>query len=220
MNFSNKLKLCAPKPARTQSPKPLYASIFRMTEQEDIKRRIDKMTEIIILTRTSLSDIEYIFNSLKDRGPTKYDKLFSRLWNALWYHVIIESAKLFDSGRQGYFGFKKLNNLIANNYQQLSWKTKPTLGEINNRFEQFYTDPRIKAVVATLKTARDEHFAHSDLLPTNFEVKSEEIKYFLDKSGELINFNCIYLFDYQQHFDLSKSDLQQCFLEPLLSDNK
>jgi hypothetical protein len=27
LNFSNKLKLCAPKPARTQSPNPLQASL-------------------------------------------------------------------------------------------------------------------------------------------------------------------------------------------------
>jgi hypothetical protein len=29
LNFSNKLKLCAPKPARTQSPETLQASLKR-----------------------------------------------------------------------------------------------------------------------------------------------------------------------------------------------
>jgi hypothetical protein len=29
LNFSNKLKLCAPKPARTQSPKPLWLILKR-----------------------------------------------------------------------------------------------------------------------------------------------------------------------------------------------
>ena len=35
MNFSNKLKLCAPKPARTQSPKTLVVILERHEEHKE-----------------------------------------------------------------------------------------------------------------------------------------------------------------------------------------
>ena len=190
-----------------------------MKKQDEIQSRIEKMIEIIILAKTSIYDIEYIFNNLQAKGRTKYDKLFTRLWTAMWYHAIIETSKLFDSSHNGYYGFKKLNNMLENNFNKLHWKrNKMTLQEINQTIQKFNNDSRIVSIVSSIKTARDEHFAHSDMKPNFFEAKSEDVKLLLDMSGNLLNVFCENLFDYRHHFDLSQNDLQHYLFEPLFKD--
>lgn len=173
------------------------------------------MTNLIISARTSILDIEYIFNHLKNNGPSKYDKWFSRQWTALWYHAIIETNKLFESSNKGKFCFEKLQNLIVNNYRKLDWVISPSTEEINMQFDQLLKDKKTLSAITAIKTLRNEHFAHSDLNPTEIETYSSDVKDLLDKSGSLLNFICNNLLGYCQVYDLSESNLQHSVFEKL-----
>jgi hypothetical protein len=52
LKFSNKLKLCAPKPARTQSPKPLAVIVKRHCKKLNLKKM--KKEKIIYWTATTI----------------------------------------------------------------------------------------------------------------------------------------------------------------------
>ena len=104
MNFSNKLKLCAPKPARTQSPKPLYDMSpktphknehLNFETKEELKSLVKKkfskpldslksFEELSEITKLSVQTLRRIFGKIESEKKT-FTSSLSLLCNYVGY---------------------------------------------------------------------------------------------------------------------------------------
>ncbi len=155
-------------------------SRFSIKLQEDIK----SVSDAISYNRYAINILSELKDNVLSIEMQKRYLLFPILRQALYYRTIVEMHKVFNE--KDTFSLPKIINKLINNYNRITWFSKPAKKELN-RLKKSLTDSPIIKTVEKVKIIRDQYLAHKDRNPEKTVLALDEINFLQEFSEKLSN---------------------------------
>ncbi|MBW8050091.1 MAG: hypothetical protein FVQ77_07090 [Cytophagales bacterium] len=155
-----------------------------MRTNKELKDKLDKIIEIMSDAKVLVTDSYFMLVTDTSEKFTlvSRDKFLRRVQSSLWKLAIIELTKLFGSKKDNL----RLDFLISqmiNNFKNSEWSAYISKEDLN-KLKALLDSSETAIKKKNLREIRDEHYAHTDITPSNH---IDAVKFFYDDFKYLIN---------------------------------
>lgn len=142
-----------------------------MKNINEIEINIERITDIINNAKILMNDSYkmLITDSSIKFSLVNRNKFLSLSRDSFWKLGIIELAKLYGS-RNDHFRLEFFLKDLIGNYNDANWRDKMELSELNSLLSNCLIQ-EVRNKTEKLKELRDQHYAHTDKIPSNHLTK-------------------------------------------------